>query len=77
MGRLLRIRISRRLQRNLSAEEGRRVGVCEIEQLLIDAGFTPDEGGAWIVREEILGHLSPGEVSQLEILEGPRKPSSN
>jgi hypothetical protein len=73
MGRLLRIRVRRRLQRNLSTEEGRPVRPPEVEQLLIDAGFTPDENGAWIVREEVLGHLSPSEVSQLEILEEPRK----
>jgi hypothetical protein len=64
--------INHRLLQNLTREYGRAVSPREAEQLLIDAGFTPDEPDRWIVDEEDLGHLNPDEVSAVEVLEAVR-----
>ena len=75
MGRLMLVRVNQRLLVNLAREYGRAVSPREAEQLLIDAGFTPDEQDQWIVDEENLNHLNPDEVSAVEILEKVRPPT--
>lgn len=65
MGRRVRIAIDVDLLReNVSKADGRPWTDAEVEQWLVDAGFTPD-GDQWAD----LGQLEPNEVTHMEEVE--------
>jgi hypothetical protein len=69
MNRLFRIRVNRELLRShLAREDGEVVSETRVCQQLIEAGFSPQEGDHWLVREANLGFLQPSEVEAIELV---------
>ena len=70
MGRRFKVQIDRqRLLTDLAREDGRVWSDAELDQWLMEAGFTRMEDGTWTVAEEDLGHLDPAEVISAEYLD--------
>jgi hypothetical protein len=68
MSRWIRVGINRKLLRkHLSQENGSAISSAQIDQWLIEAGFTQRSGDQWVVREADLGQLDPSEVTSARV----------
>ena len=61
---LIRLHLDR-IRANLAKEDGREWSDDDVRRWLVEAGFTPSDGG-WLVDEPNLGQLDPSEVAAVE-----------